>query len=69
MTQLDHEENEPMSSEKQSLLSVEQEFSLRKYQDQVKGVSREELEDLFLEVIRQKMAQENLFKDMMRNNL
>lgn len=58
-----------MSSEKQSLLSVEQEFSLRKYQDQVKGVSREELEDLFLEVIRQKMAQENLFRDMMRNNL
>ncbi len=57
-----------MSSEKQSLLSVEQEFSLRKYQDQVKGVSREELEDLFLEIIRQKMAQENLFRDLMRNH-
>jgi hypothetical protein len=58
-----------MSSESQSLLSVEQEFSLRKYQDQVKDVSREELEGLFIEIIRQKMAQENLFRGLMRTNL
>lgn len=57
-----------MSNGKSStkLLSMEQQFSLRKYKEQVKGVSREELEDLFLEVIRQKMAQENVFRDMMR---
>ncbi len=48
------------------LLSMEQQFSLRKYKEQVKGVSREELEDLFVEVMRQKMAQENVFKDLMR---
>ncbi|NJN30838.1 MAG: photosystem I reaction center subunit XII [Synechococcales cyanobacterium RM1_1_8] len=48
------------------LLSMEQQFTLRKYQAQVKGVSREELEDLFLEVMRQKMAQENVFKDLMK---
>jgi len=30
------------------LLSMEQQFTLRKYQAQVKDVSREELEDLFL---------------------
>ena len=48
------------------LLSMEQQFTLRKYQAQVKDVSREELEDLFLEVMRQKMAQENVFKDLMR---
>ncbi|NJR67302.1 MAG: photosystem I reaction center subunit XII [Synechococcales cyanobacterium CRU_2_2] len=58
-----------MSSESQMLLSFEQEFSLRKYQDQVKDVSREELEDLFIEIIRQKMAQENLFRDLMRASL
>lgn len=58
-----------MSSESQMLLSFEQEFSLRKYQDQVKDVSREELEDLFIEIIRQKMAQENLFRDLMRTSL
>ena len=48
------------------LLSMEQQFTLRKYQAQVRDVSREELEDLFLEVMRQKMAQENVFKDLMR---
>lgn len=58
-----------MSSESQMLLSFEQEFNLRKYQDQVKDVSREELEDLFIEIIRQKMAQENLFRDLMRTSL
>ncbi len=57
-----------MSNGKSSanLLSMEQQFSLRKYQEQVRGVSREELEDLFLEVMRQKMAQENVFRDIMR---
>jgi hypothetical protein len=48
------------------LLSMEQQFNLRKYKEQVKGVPREELEDLFLEVMRQKMAQENVFRDIMR---
>jgi hypothetical protein len=54
---------EPSTSQ---LLTMEQQFALRKYQAQVKDVPREELEDLFLEVMRQKMAQENLFKDLMR---
>ena len=57
-----------MSNEQSNskLLSMEQQFNLRKYQDQVKDVSREELEDLFMEVMRQKMAQENVFRDIMR---
>jgi hypothetical protein len=54
---------EPSTS---TLLTMEQQFALRKYQAQVKEVSREELEALFLEVMRQKLAQENLFRDMMR---
>lgn len=48
------------------LLTMEQEFSLQKYKQQVKGVPRDELEDLFLEIMRQKMAQENVFRDIMR---
>lgn len=55
-----------MQPEQTQLLTMEQQFTLRKYQAQVKDVSREELEDLFLEVMRQKLAQENLFRDMMR---
>lgn len=55
-----------MSQSPLSMLSLEQQFSLRKYQEQVKSVSREELEDLFIEVVRQKMAQEKLFRDMLK---
>jgi rubrerythrin len=54
-------------SQQDSPLSLEQQFSLRKYEQQAKLVSRDELEDLFVEVIRQKMAQENVFKKMIRN--
>ena len=52
----------------QSLLSMEQQFTLRTYQGQIKSISREELEDLFLEIVRQKMAQENVFKRLMRQD-
>lgn len=57
-----------MSQSHLNSLSLEQQFSLRKYQEHVKGVSREELEDLFIEIVRQKMAQENLFRDMFKGN-
>ncbi|MEM8637771.1 MAG: NblA/ycf18 family protein [Cyanobacteria bacterium P01_G01_bin.54] len=46
-------------------LSMEQQFALRKYADQARHVPREELEDLFVEILRQKMAQENVFKRLM----
>jgi len=56
-----------MAQPKQTqLLTMEQQFTLSKYRAQIKEISREELEDLFLEVMRQKMAQENLFRDIMR---
>lgn len=41
---------------------MEQQFALRKYEEHAKHVPREELENLFIEIIRQKMAQENIFK-------
>lgn len=48
------------------LLTIEQQFSLRSIRDQIKSAPRRELEDLFIEVMRQKFAQENIFKDLMR---
>ena len=51
-----------------ALLSLEQEFLLRQYQAQLKAISRDDLEDLFLGLMRQKMAQENVFKDLMRGS-
>lgn len=53
-----------MSQPQKLSLSMEQQFSLRKYEQQAKNIPREELENLFVEIIRQKMAQENLFKKM-----
>ena len=55
-----------MQPKQTQLLTLDQQFTLRKYQGQIKEIPREELEDLFLEVMRQKMAQENIFKDLMR---
>jgi hypothetical protein len=47
-------------------LSLEQQFDLRKYQQLAKNVPRQELENLLIEAIRLKMAQENLTKGMIR---
>lgn len=47
-------------------LSIEQQFDLRKYQQLAKNIPRQELENLLIEVIRLKMAQENLTKGMIR---
>ena len=55
-----------MSESPMSSLSLEQMFSLRKYQEQLRDISRDELEELFIEIVRQKMAQENLFRDMLK---
>lgn len=55
-----------MSQPQNLSLSMEQQFSLRKYEQQAKNIPREELENLFVEIIRQKMAQENLFKKMIQ---
>jgi hypothetical protein len=48
------------------LLTMEQQFTLKAYEGMIQKVSRAELEELYLEVMRQKMAQENIFKDLMR---
>lgn len=48
-------------------LSLEQQFELHKFAQQAKHVSRDELETLFVELVRQKMRQENLFKNMLKS--
>ena len=49
-------------------LSAEQLFALRKYAIQAKEAPREALEELFVEVLRQKMVQENLFKRLIKGS-
>ena len=50
-------------------LSLEQQFDLHKYQQLVKDIPRLELENLFIEIIRLKMAQENLAKGVIEQCL
>ena len=47
-------------------LSTEQQFELQKYAMQARQASREALEELFVEILRQKMVQENLFKGIIK---
>ncbi len=50
-------------------LSLEQQFDLHKYKQLVKDIPRPELENLFIQVIRLKMAQENLAKGVIKDCL
>lgn len=49
-----------------NLLSLEQEFHLRQLSDQVQGLSRENMQELVLELSRQIMVKDNLYKDMLK---
>jgi hypothetical protein len=48
---------------------MEQQFALRKYQEEIGRVPREHLEELFIEILRQKYAQLNLFQYLMRHKV
>ena len=50
-------------------LSLEQQFDLHKYQQLIKDIPRPELEKLFIQIIRLKMAQENLAKGVIKDCL
>lgn len=45
-------------------LSLEQEFSLKTYEHQVKGLNEEQAQGLLLEVLRQLMIKENVIKHL-----
>lgn len=49
-------------------LSMEQEFMLRVYEEQIKNLSLEEAQDYLLETLRQSMVKENLFKGILKSN-
>lgn len=52
-----------------SELSFEQQFNLRVYEEQVKNLNLREAQEFLLEVLRQSMVKENLFKHMIKTGI
>jgi Phycobilisome degradation protein nblA len=50
-------------------LSIEQEFNLRIYKEQVGLLDLPTAQELLLEVLRQSMVKENLFKEFIKNGI
>jgi Phycobilisome degradation protein nblA len=50
-------------------LSFEQEFNLRVYTDQVQYLSLQEAQEFLLEILRQSMVKENLFRQMIKSGI
>ena len=48
-------------------LSFEQEFDFRKFADQVKTLSPEQAQDLSLELYRQMMIKDNLYRELLKD--
>ncbi|MDJ0703359.1 MAG: NblA/ycf18 family protein [Leptolyngbyaceae cyanobacterium MO_188.B28] len=47
-------------------LSVEQEFNLRRFSDQVKTLSHAQAQDLLIELSKQMMIKDNLYKQLLQ---
>ncbi len=50
-----------------SNLTLEQQFKLKIYQNQVKSMSKQEAQECLLEVLRQMMVKDNLVKQLLKN--
>ncbi|MBC6421776.1 MAG: NblA/ycf18 family protein [Hormoscilla sp. SP5CHS1] len=50
-----------------SNLTLEQQFKLKVYQDQVKSMSKQEAQECLLEILRQMMVKDNLVKQLLKN--
>ena len=48
-------------------LSLEQEFDLRRFADQVRTLSPEQAQDLSLELYRQMMLKDNLYQEILKD--
>ena len=48
-------------------LSLEQEFSLRRFVDQVQTLSQEQAKDLSIELYRQMMLKDNLYEELLQD--
>lgn len=49
-------------------LSLEQQFNLRAYQEQVKGLDQIQAQEMLLEVMRQLMVKENVIKYLLKQS-
>lgn len=49
-------------------LSLEQEFKLKVYREQVKGLSSEQSQEYLVEVMRQLMVKENVIKHLVKQS-
>jgi Phycobilisome degradation protein nblA len=47
-------------------LTLEQEFNLKSYEQQVKGLDREQAQDFLLEVLRQLMIKDNVIRNLVK---
>lgn len=47
-------------------LSLEQQFKLKVYQEQVKSLNRDQAQEYLLEVLRQMMVKDNLVKQLLK---
>ena len=47
-------------------LNLEQEFKFQVLREQVKNLSREQAQDYLLEVLRQNMVKDNLYKQLLK---
>ncbi len=48
-------------------LTLEQQFKLKVYQDQVKSLTHEQAQTYLLEVLRQMMVKDNIVKHLLKN--
>lgn len=48
-------------------LSLEQQFTLRSFEDQVKGMSREQAQEHLVKLYRQMLQQENMYKEVIKH--
>ncbi len=48
-------------------LSLEQEFDFRRFADQVRTLSSEQAQDLSLELYRQMMVKDNLYREILKD--
>lgn len=50
-------------------LSLEQQFNLKIYEEQVKGLSQEESQQFLLEVMRQLMVKDNVIRHLLKQTV
>jgi hypothetical protein len=50
-------------------LTMEQQFSMKVYEDQVKGLSSEQSQEFLLEIMRQLMIKDNVIRHLMKKSM